>query len=80
MISECTFDLSLQKVHYYLLFINYRVERSFADTPIFSFISFLASPRILLPKQGVLGPPQGQHHQQVQVDPGLRIAAGPPPG
>lgn len=38
MISECTFDLSLQKVHYYLLFINYRVERSFADALIFSFL------------------------------------------
>lgn len=40
MISECTFDLSLQKVHYYLLFINYRVERSFADALFFSFFFF----------------------------------------
>lgn len=64
MISECTFDLSLQKVHYYLLFINYRVERSFADALSFSFLfSFLASPRILFPKQGVLKPLQEQHQQ-----------------
>lgn len=64
MISECTFDLSLQKVHYYLLFINYRVERSFADALIFFFsFYFLASPRILFPKQGVLEPLQEQHQQ-----------------